>query len=81
MVIGREPSIMVKVIKAPGISRRYLTSEQLSGWPDGIAYTPGWVSKARKLKRLKAAREKKTLMLRNAETAPPVAILSVGVEL
>lgn len=39
---------MVKVVRVPGDMKRYFTANELSGYPNGIRYTPAELKARRK---------------------------------
>lgn len=67
---------MVKVCKVPEFSRHIFSGNELSGWADGIAYTP---SEIRERKR-EAAAKRKAARLAAIPTLPPPEVepLSAG---
>ncbi len=70
---------MVKVCKVPQFSRGLFTHNELSGWADGIAYTPSQL----KEHKIEAARKRREKRLSEVVSIPPVPVerLEIGFSL
>ena len=70
---------MVKVCRTPTFSRGIFSANELSGWADGIAYTPSQIRERKQeaLARRKAKQEAEIVSL----PAPPVERLEIGISL
>lgn len=65
---------MVKVCRVPEFSRHIFSGNELSGWQDGIAYTP---SEIRERKKEKAAR-KRAERLAAIPVLPPPDVVNLA---
>lgn len=68
---------MVKVCRVPVFSKHVFSANELSGWADGIAYTPSEL-RERKREALAKRRVKESVP---SLPAPPVERLEIGVSL
>jgi hypothetical protein len=70
---------MVKVCRVPKFSYQVFTANELSGWSDGIAYTPQELVENRKEKQRK--RKKKIQESIVVIPPPPIRKLEIGYSL